>query len=103
MSLRQLQKSACKTKNRAEIADGPSDINIRNQKIENTDEFNYLGCYVSKDQTQRKDIETRVSKASNAFNSLRRIVWYDGFHGRPTTFTSSFSEMPQNFSVCRAR
>ena len=76
MSLRQLQKSACKTKNRAEIADGPSDINIRNQKIENTDEFNYLGCYVSKDQTQRKDIETRVSKASNAFNSLRRIVWY---------------------------
>ena len=76
MSLRQLQKSACKTKNRAEIADGPSDINIRNQKIENTDEFNYLECYVSKDQTQRKDIETRVSKASNAFNSLRQIVWY---------------------------
>ena len=25
------------------------------------------------------------------------------FHGKRTTFTSSFSEMPQNFSVCRAR
>ena len=37
MFLRQFQKSACKTKNRAEIADGPFDINIRNQKIENTD------------------------------------------------------------------
>ena len=76
LSLKQFQKSACKTKNSAEITDGPFDINTRNQKIENTDEFNYLGCYVSKDQTQCKDSETRVSKASNAFNSLRRIVWY---------------------------
>jgi hypothetical protein len=77
MSLKQFQKSTCKAKNRKEIADVPLDIIIiRNQKIEKTDEFNYLGCYVSKDQTQCKDIETRVSKTSNAFNSLRRIVWY---------------------------
>ena len=27
----------------------------------------------------------------------------DRFHGKRTTFTSSFSEMPQIFSVCRAR
>jgi hypothetical protein len=76
MSLKQFQKSTCKDKNRKEIDDEPIDIIIRNQKIEKTDEFNYLGCYVSKDQTECKDIETRVSKASNAFNSLRRIVWY---------------------------
>jgi hypothetical protein len=44
--------------------------------LKKTDEFNYLGCYVSEDQTHCKDVETRVSKASNAFNSLRRIVWY---------------------------
>ncbi|CAF3565234.1 unnamed protein product [Rotaria sp. Silwood1] len=76
MSLKQFQKSTCKTKNRTEIANVPFDITIRNQKIEKAEEFNYLGCYISKDQTQSKDIETRVSKASNAFNSLRRIVWY---------------------------
>lgn len=76
MSLKQFQKSSCKTKNSKETADEPCDIIIRNQKIVRTDEFNYLGCCVSKDQTQAKDIETRVSKASNAFNSLRRVVWY---------------------------
>ncbi len=65
MSLRQFQKSTCKTKNRIEMANVPFDITIHNQKIEKTEEFNYLGCYVAKDQTQCKDIETRVSKASN--------------------------------------
>ena len=74
MSLKQFQKSTRKTKNRTEIDNEPFDITIRNQKIEKTEEFNYLGCYVSKDQTQCKYIETHVSKASNAFNSLRRIV-----------------------------
>ncbi|CAF4307587.1 unnamed protein product [Rotaria magnacalcarata] len=76
MSLRQFQKSTCNSEKRTEIDHEPCDITIRNQKIEKADEFNYLGCYVSKDQTQYKDIETRVSKASSAFNSLRRIVWY---------------------------
>ena len=74
MSLRQFQKSTCKRKNRTAIANMPYDITIRNQKIGNTEEFNYLGCCVAKDQTQCKDIETRISKASNAFNSLRCIV-----------------------------
>jgi hypothetical protein len=77
MSLRQFQKSTGKTRNKTEIANMPSSIIIRNQKIEKVDEFNYLGCYLSKDQTQCKDIETCVStKASNTFNSLRHIVWY---------------------------
>jgi hypothetical protein len=76
MSLKQFERTTCNTKKKTEIADVPFDITIRNQKIEKVDEFNYLGCCVSKDQTQSKDIESRVSKASNAFNSLRRIVWY---------------------------
>ncbi|CAF4311483.1 unnamed protein product [Rotaria sp. Silwood2] len=76
MSLKQFQKSTCNSKERTEVDDKPFDITIRNQNIEKVEEFNYLGCYVSKDQTQHKDIETRVSKASSAFNSLRRIVWY---------------------------
>ncbi|CAF2091991.1 unnamed protein product [Rotaria magnacalcarata] len=76
MSLRQFQKSTYNSKRRTEIDHETCDITIRNQKIEKTDEFNYLGCYVSKDEAQYKDIETRVSKASSAFNSLRRIVWY---------------------------
>ena len=40
------------------------------------DTFNYLGCCLTNDQTQSKEIEVRLGKASNAFNSLRRIVWY---------------------------
>ena len=76
MSPKQFQKATCETKKRTEIGNIPCDITMRNQKIEIVDEFNYLGCYVTNDQKQCKDIETRVSKASNAFNSLRRIVWY---------------------------
>jgi hypothetical protein len=71
ISLKQFQKSTYKIENQKKIADEPLGIIIRNQNIEKTDKFSYLGCYVSKDQTQRKDFETCVSKASNAFNSLR--------------------------------
>jgi hypothetical protein len=76
MSLKQLKNTSCKSKSKEEIADAPLNVIIREHRIEKVDNFNYLGCHISRDQTHQKEIETRVGKVSNAFNQLRRIIWY---------------------------
>ncbi|CAM4844407.1 unnamed protein product [Rotaria magnacalcarata] len=52
------------------------DINIRNQKVETVKFFTYLGCGVSRDQKPDDEINTRLAKASTAFNMLRSVIWY---------------------------
>jgi hypothetical protein len=52
-----------------------NNISIRHQMVENVEEFSYLGYHVTKDQTLGKEIETRTTKASRAFNMLRHIIW----------------------------
>lgn len=51
-------------------------INIRNEKIENTESFVYLGCCLTADQTMEKEIGIRISKTSAAFNTLKFCVWH---------------------------
>ncbi|CAF4650620.1 unnamed protein product [Rotaria sp. Silwood2] len=76
MSLKQFNKTIGKHDTKGKAKDVPSNIVIRDQNIETVDNFNYLGCNIANDQTQSKEIEVRLGKASNAFNSLRRVVWY---------------------------
>ncbi|CAF1000279.1 unnamed protein product [Rotaria magnacalcarata] len=76
MSLKQFEKTIGKNETKGKEKDASSNITIRDQNIETVGNFNYLGCNIANDQTQAKEIEVRVGKASNAFNSLRRIVWY---------------------------
>ncbi|CAF2715329.1 unnamed protein product [Rotaria sp. Silwood2] len=76
MSLKQFNKTIGKHETKGKAKDVPSNIVIRDQNIETVDNFNYLGCNIANDQTQSKEIEVRLGKASNAFNSLRRVVWY---------------------------
>ncbi|CAF4744704.1 unnamed protein product, partial [Rotaria sp. Silwood2] len=76
MSLKQFEKTIEKNETEGKEKDAPSNIVIQDQNIETVNNFNYLGCNIANDQTQAKEIEVRLGKASNAFNSLRRVVWY---------------------------
>jgi exonuclease III len=77
MSLKQLQEDGARRIIKdQEVATLNIDINIRNQTIEVVDQFSYLGCYIIRDQSLEKEIETRMSKASTAFNMLRHVIWY---------------------------
>ncbi|CAF1295695.1 unnamed protein product [Adineta ricciae] len=64
-------------------------IIIRNQTIEIVEEFSYLGFRVNREQTMEEEIETRLSKASTAFNMLRHAIWY--------------RKMPSNDHWCKPR
>ena len=77
MSLKQLKQDLQTGKViRNQTVDDPNiSITIRSQKIETTDDFRYLGCYVANDQSIEKELETRLAKASAAFNMLRHVVW----------------------------
>ncbi|CAF5128728.1 unnamed protein product, partial [Rotaria sp. Silwood1] len=52
------------------------DINftIKNQKIEITDSFCYLGCWLSRGQQSDKKMESRLTIATTAFNMLRNVI-----------------------------
>ena len=76
MSLKQLEKRTQSSEMKGKNNNTPLNIVIRDQKIETADSFNYFGCYVANHQTQSKEIEIRLGKAFNAFNSHRRVVWY---------------------------
>ena len=49
---------------------------IRNQRIQTTESFTYLGCVVSRDQRFDREMQSRLSKAATAFNMLRGPIWY---------------------------
>jgi hypothetical protein len=77
MTLKQLKEdSARRVIKDEEIDIIDIDIIIRNQKVETVDCFTYLGCFVSRDQSSEKETETRIAKASMAFNMLRNPIWY---------------------------
>jgi len=42
------------------------------------DEFNYLGSILSRGCSDEKDVTKRISKASNAFGALRKLVFSNG-------------------------
>ena len=50
-------------------------ITIRTQKIETVDSFVYLGCNATRDRKLDREINSRLTKAANAFNRLRYCVW----------------------------
>jgi hypothetical protein len=77
MSLQQFETdSKGKITRDKEVQQPDTNIIIRNKKVETTDSFSYLGCIVSNDQRMDKEIESRLSKASTAFNMLRGVIWY---------------------------
>ena len=77
MSLKQLQEDTSRRvlKGKEVVRDTMS-IHIRNQTIETVDQFSYLGFHINRDQSMDEEIETRLSKASAAFNMLRHVIWY---------------------------
>ncbi|CAF1359914.1 unnamed protein product [Rotaria magnacalcarata] len=77
MSLKQLKEDSARRIFKGEEVDIPDiDIVIRNQKVDIVEYCAYLGCFVSRDQSPEKEIETRIAKASKAFNMLRNRIWY---------------------------
>lgn len=50
-----------------------SSIEIKGEKLKTVNKFTYLGSVISKDDGARADIQTRISKARVAFNSLNNI------------------------------
>jgi hypothetical protein len=77
MSLKQLKEDAARRIIKKEEVDMPDiDIVIRNQKVDMVESFAYLGCVVTRDQSPEKETETRIAKASSAFNMLRNVIWY---------------------------
>ncbi|CAF3715602.1 unnamed protein product [Rotaria socialis] len=77
MSLKQLQQDLITNKviKDQEIGNQNLTITIRNEKIETVNDFRYLGCCVTRDQSIEKELETRLAKASRAFNMLRHVIW----------------------------
>ena len=59
-----------------EIRHPDPNIVIRNQKVEITDKFTYLGCGVLRDQKMDMELESRITKATAAFNMLRNVIWH---------------------------
>ena len=59
-----------------EIHHPDPNIVIRNPKVEITDKFTYLGCGVFRDQKMGMELESRITKATAAFNMLRNIIWH---------------------------
>ncbi|CAF1345864.1 unnamed protein product [Didymodactylos carnosus] len=77
MSLKQLKEGAARKIIKDQEVD-TSDIDIisRNQKIDIVEFAAYLGCFVCRNHFPEKEIETRITKASVAFNMLRNVIWY---------------------------
>ena len=44
--------------------------------IEVVSSFEYLGSTISEDYSLNAEVEAHISKASRAFNSLSRVLWY---------------------------
>ena len=59
-----------------EIHHPDPNIAIRNQKVEITDKFTYLRCEVFRDQKVDMELESRITKATAAFNMLRNVNWH---------------------------
>ena len=59
-----------------EVAQPEIGFEIRNQRIQTTESFTYLGCVVSRDQRNDREMQSRLSKAATAFNMLRGPIWY---------------------------
>jgi len=72
-------------------------IKLRNQTIEQVDEFTYLGSTISKDERNRSEIIKRICQAKIAFNKkktmftsrstslkIRKIVWSIALYGCET-------------------
>jgi len=78
MSLLQLKEDTTgKLLNNQPVDDIDANIIIvRSQKVEKTDSFTYLGCFISRDQRIDREIESRVMKATTAFNMIWHVIWY---------------------------
>ena len=59
-----------------EIYHPDPNIVIRNQKVELTDKFTYLGCGVFRNQKMDMELESRITKATVAFKILRNVIWH---------------------------
>ena len=68
--------SSGKVMKQNEIHHPDANIVIRNQKVEITDKFTYLSCGVFRDQKMDMELESRIIKATAAFNMLRNVIWH---------------------------
>ncbi|CAM4985039.1 unnamed protein product [Rotaria socialis] len=77
MSLKQLQRDLITNKviKDQEIGNQNLTITIRNEKIKTVNDFRYLRCCVTRDQSIEKELETCLAKVSRAFNMLRHVIW----------------------------
>jgi hypothetical protein len=77
MSLQQFKQDIDgKIMKNQEVDQPDVDITIRNQRIETTDSFCYLGCSLFRDQRSDNEIESRLMKATAAFYMLKNVIWY---------------------------
>ena len=62
----------------------PITLHIRSDPIKVVSSFEYLGSTMSDDCSLTAEVETRISKASKAFSSLSRVLWYQRMVKRQT-------------------
>ena len=53
----------------------PPSINKNGPRLNTVDTFTYLGSVISIDVTARKDVDSRLAKASSSFGRLQKRVW----------------------------
>uniref|UniRef100_A0A1B6I2T3 Reverse transcriptase domain-containing protein n=1 Tax=Homalodisca liturata TaxID=320908 RepID=A0A1B6I2T3_9HEMI len=51
------------------------DLNINGNVIKNVDEYNYLGCTITSDGRDEKDIMNKVTKGKSIVSQLNSILW----------------------------
>ena len=69
-----LQKSKRKTEVTTFNVNAPAPVLLDNQALPGTEKFTYLGSVVRLDEGTNEDIQSRLSKARNAFRSLNAVL-----------------------------
>ena len=54
----------------------PVNIGCGREPVDVVNEFQYLGSVLSSSFSLDREIDSRISKASQSFNSLSRVLWY---------------------------
>ena len=53
----------------------PPTISLQNERLENVDEFTYLGSTVTHNLSLERELSIRIGKAATAMNRLKKRVW----------------------------
>ena len=56
----------------------PCNIILEGEKVESVQSFNYLGSIISRDGSSKLEVLNRITKGSNFFHQVRKLIWNKG-------------------------